>query len=307
MAMRRPAPPRLRDGRPGTRTAAASPVRSCVVDPAPARASLAPSADDAAPSMGTDPAPGTDPAAARRAPSRRVLLLTGTAAAVTVAVSSGALLNRGEGSAPTASAGGGGSGDPGATSTFLDAATDDESRAAMEWADATGVQPSREGSRYAPEEPVTRGDLALALHRFAGAPAVPLGTTPALLTDLGEEPDRASALLWLHGRGALWGDASLQVHPGRTATRGCTARMLTALLRPALAGAGATWDVADDAALSHPVEPGSALAAARWLEATGIVSGISAGFDRADEESTTRGDLALCLHRADAVISAASA
>lgn len=307
MAMRRPAPPRLREGRPGTPTAVMSPVRSAVVGPAPARASIAPSPADASPSTGPAPTPGSGPAAVRRAPSRRALLLTGTAAAVTAAVSSGALLSRGEGSTPTASAGGGGSGDPGATRTFFDAATDDEVRTAMEWADATGVQPAQEGSHHAPEEPVTRADLALALHRFAGSPAVPLGTTPALLTDLGEDPDRAAALLWLHGRGALWGDASLQVHPGRRATRGCTASVLTALLRPALAGAGAVWDVPDDSALPHPVEPWSALAAARWLEATGIVSGVPAGFDRADEESTTRGDLALCLHRADAVIAAASA
>ncbi|APX33426.1 hypothetical protein BH708_12640 [Brachybacterium sp. P6-10-X1] len=221
---------------------------------------------------------------------------------MTAAISSGALSSRGDGSAPTASGGGGAAGLV-ATSALSDAAAEDEGRAAMDWADATGVQPAPEGSRYAPEEPVTRGDVALALHRFAGSPVVPLGTTPALLTDLGEDPERAAALLWLHGRGALWGDASLRVHPERTATRDGTATMLTALLRPALAGAG--WDVPDDATLPHPVEPWSARAAARWLGAAGIAPGLSAGSEGAGEESTTRGDLALCLHRADAVIASA--
>lgn len=248
----------------------------------------------------------SSPVPARRLHGRRSLLLAGAAAAaVTGAVGVGALLTRSGGPAPLAAAQGGAAAS--ATSPFSDVKDGAEGLDAMVWADENGVQPALDGSSYSPSAAVTRGDLALALHRFAGSPAVPLGTTPALLTDLGEDPDRAAALLWLHGRGALWGDASLQVHPGRRATRGCTASVLTALLRPALAGAGAVWDVPDDSALPHPVEPWSALAAARWLEATGIVSGVPAGFDRADEESTTRGDLALCLHRADAVIAAASA
>ncbi|GAA1490694.1 hypothetical protein GCM10009626_34400 [Brachybacterium sacelli] len=255
-----------------------------------------------------DPSPTPTP----HAPSRRVLLLAGAAAAaVAGTVAAGTILTRGDGAATAASAVGGGAMDPSTTGSFLDVPENVEGREAMVWAHTTGVQPALNGSRYAPDQVVTRGDLAVALHRFAGSPAVPLADTPALLADLGEDPDRAAALLWLYGQGALWGDASLQVHPERSATRDDTAGLLAALLRPALAGVGATWVPSADAptsqsqSQSQSAEPWSSLADARWLEAAGMVPDAPPGTLWAGKDDVTRADLAICLHRADTAIAGA--
>jgi len=274
----------------------------------------------------------SSPVPARRLHGRRPLLLAGAAAAaVTGAVGVGALLTRSGGPAPLAAAQGGAAAS--ATSPFSDVKDGAEGLDAMVWADENGVQPALDGSSYSPGAAVTRGDLALALHRFAGSPAVPLDGTPALIVDLGEEPARAAALLWLHGRGALWGDASLKVHPDDPATQDCAAGLLTALLRPALAGVGVTWDPstggpsADDssgvespaagtsgdepspagAAAEEDVAPWSALADASWLEAAGMLTGTLTVSGWTGEESVTRGELAVTLHRADSVVAAALA
>ncbi|MGP5006942.1 hypothetical protein ACTXJK_08610 [Brachybacterium tyrofermentans] len=256
------------------------------------------------------------PVAARRRPGRRSLLLAGAAAAaVTGAVGAGALLTRSGAPAPLAAAQGGAAS---ALSPFSDVEDGAEGVDAMVWADENGVQPALDGNSYSPGAAVMRGDLALALHRFAGSPAVPLDATPALIVDLGEAPDRAAALLWLHGRGALWGDASLQVHPDDPATQDCAAGLLTALLRPALAAVGATWDPSTgepstgepsgtDAASAEEVGPWSALGDASWLEAAGILAGAITSSDWAGDERVTRGELAVTLHRADSVVAAALA
>lgn len=152
--------------------------------------------------------------------------------------------------------------------------------------------PAPSDTAFAPDDVVQRGDLARALHRFAGAPAVP-ETLPAVpLTDLGEDAELQAAALWLHGRGALWGDASLGVHPTEPATRDLTTRMLTALLRPALRGVGATWEAADDLA---------------WLQAAGMLSAWPiGGSGSADaDEPITRAELASALNQSDQVIAQA--
>lgn len=254
------------------------------------------------------------PVAARRLPGRRSLLLGGAAAAaVTGAVGVGALVTRSGGPAPLAAAQGGAAA---ATSPFSDVEDGADGLDAMVWADENGVQPALDGSSYSPDAAVMRGDLALALHRFAGSPTVPLDATPALIVDLGENPARATALLWLHGRGALWGDVSLKVHPDDPATQDCAVGLLTALLRPALAGVGATWDPSigapsagdassEGAATAEDLSPWSALADASWLEAAGMLSGALTASDWSGEEGVTRGELAVTLHRADSVIASA--
>ncbi|ATG53088.1 hypothetical protein CFK38_03195 [Brachybacterium vulturis] len=202
--------------------------------------------------------------------------MVGAAAAVGGAVGAGALLRAGGPAAPSAAssrdaAPGGG----GVTAPFADVAADDPGAEAMRWADETGVQPTLSPAGYCPQEEVTRGDAAVALHRLAGAPAVDLRSVPVLFTDLGADPARITAVLWLHGRGALWGDAELRVRPDEPATQDCTAMMLTALLRPALAGVGATWDASTEVAPLRSEGPGSAV---------------------------TRADLAVSLHRANSII-----
>ncbi|ASK67097.1 hypothetical protein CFK39_07825 [Brachybacterium avium] len=221
----------------------------------------------------------------------------GAAAAVSGAVGAGALLRVGGPAAPSAASAG--SSAPGGGSLpgpFEDVTADHPGAEAIRWADDTGVQPALTATGYSPDAVVTRGEAAVALHRLAGTPPVDLGDLPVLFTDLGEDPAQVSAVLWLHGRGALWGDAELRVRPDEPATGECTAMMLTALLRPALAGVGVTWDAAAEA-------PGSALADIAWLEAAGMASSEPAG--RAGDVAVTRADLAVSLYRADAVVTSA--
>ena len=247
MALRRPAAPRVRPDRPGAPAPAAARaglVTPTAPAPAPVEAPTAvqppsPAAAPALPEVQPGPIPAAPrtvapapeqhpvgPAPARSVPPRRTLLLAGAAAAAVVgAVSAGAVLPRMLGPA---------------TSPFSDVADGDAGLEAMLWADDTGVLPAA-GGAFSPEAVVTRGEVAAALHRFAGTPAVPLEEVPVLIVDLGEDPEQASALLWLHGRGALWGDAELKVHPEDPATREGASGMLAALLRPALAGIGAVW------------------------------------------------------------------
>lgn len=215
---------------------------------------------------------------------------------MTGAVSAGILLTR-SGGAPLAAASGGAP-----ASTFSDVQPGTEGLDSMVWADSTRVLPALEDGTYAPDSPVARGDIAVALHRFAGTPEVPLEGTPVLIVDLGDVPERASALLWLHGRGALWGDAELKVHPEDPATRDCAAALLTALLRPALAGVGATWDPSTDAALSQDAEPGSSRADAVWLQQAGMAPASFTVEAWSGESIVTRAELAGALHRANAVI-----
>lgn len=296
MALRRPAAPRLRAGSPGTHPAV--PVTTTPQAPArpePTRAASTP----------TSPTP---PVPARRGPGRRAVLLAGAAtAAVTSAVSAGALLSRGDSGARAASSNGGGPESAPGPEVFSDVPDDAEGLDAMRWADATGVQPALADARYSPDAVITRGDVALALHRFAGAPGVPVDGAPAPIADLGEDPQRVTALLWLHGRGALWGDAALKVHPDDPATRDCAATMLTALLRPALAGFGVTWEPSTAASAPQDVEPWSALADAIWLEAAGLAPASLTASAGAGDAHVTRADLAVMLHRANSVIADALA
>lgn len=312
MALRRPAAPRVRPDRPGAPAPAAARaglVTPTAPAPAPVEAPTAvqppsPAAAPALPEVQPGPIPAAQrtvapapeqhpvgPAPARSVPPRRTLLLAGAAAAAVVgAVSAGAVLPRMLGPA---------------TSPFSDVADGDAGLEAMLWADDTGVLPAA-GGAFSPEAVVTRGEVAAALHRFAGTPAVPLEEVPVLIVDLGEDPEQASALLWLHGRGALWGDAELKVHPDDPATREGASGMLAALLRPALAGIGAVWPSggADGSGGAEGRDlPAGLSQDAAWLTNAGMAPDGSTHWQ--GEQAVTRAELAAVLHRADGVIASA--
>lgn len=305
MAMRRPAPPRLPAACPGAAQQLAQPARAAQpAPPVPPAQSTQPvqpaqSAEQSVPGRRTARRTG-------RRTGRRALLLAGAAAAVAVPVTAGTLLRREKPGAlsagPAQSVPG-----PGADekSPFEDLAADTPGYEAMLWAHQTGVQPALSSTDYAPGTEISRGDVAVALHRLAGAPVVDLGTIPALFVDLGEDPSRVSAVLWLHGRGALWGDAELRVHPDAPATRDCTAMMLAALMRPALVGMGVTWDASAEVSLPQPEDLGSAQPDVAWLAAAGIAPDSYAADDWTGDAGVTRAELAVSLHRADSVISGA--
>lgn len=311
MALRRPAAPRLRPDRPGAPApAAARAVLVTPTAPAPVPAGTPTTVEPpsaaapALPEVQRGPFPAAartvarapeqrpvGPAPARSVPPRRTLLLAGAAAAAVVgAISAGVVLPRVLGPA---------------TSPFSDVADGDAGLEAMLWADETGVLPAA-GGAFSPEAVMTRGEVAAALHRFAGTPAVPLEDVPVLVVDLGEDPAQASALLWLHGRGALWGDAELKVHPEDPATREGASGMLAALLRPALAGIGAVWPAggADGPGAAEGKDiPGGISPDAAWLTSAGMAPEGSTHWQ--GEQAVTRAELAAVLHRADGVIAGA--
>lgn len=310
MAVRRPPAPHLRPGRPGAPERAPLPPAPAITpDPAPAVVPAAVPASAVAP-VEAAPAPGPAPATtARPRTARRAVLLAGAAAAVTGAVGAGLVLTRDQAVPSSASSAGPGSGSVGAAvgdaAPFPDVAADHPAAAAIRWAHESGVQPALSARSYAPDQALDRGAVAVALHRLAGAPAVDTAALPHPFTDLGEDPARVTALLWLHGRGALWGDAEMRVRPEDPATRDCTAMLLAALLRPALAGRGVTWDPATDTALPQPVEPGSALPDLAWLVAAGMMPEEVLPEDADGDATVTRADIALSLHRVDEVLTAA--
>lgn len=310
MAVRRPSPPRLQAGRPGAAPEPAQPQLAPLAPtpPMPTQPVSAPTAQTPPATLPVVPEAG-DPRPIRRAgrrAGRRTVLLAGAAAAVVVPVTAGTLLRREDSEALSAGAARSG---PGAGvqegPLFEDVAAGTPGAEAIRWAHMTGVQPGLSPTEYAPDAQVTRGDIAVALHRLAGSPAVDLGTVPTVFTDLGEDPARVSAVLWLHGRGALWGDAQLRVHPDGPATRDCAAMMLAALMRPALAGMGVTWDASTEVSLPLPEDPSSAPTDVAWLAAAGMAPDSLAVHDWAGEEGVTRAELAVSLHRADSVIASA--
>ena len=75
---------------------------------------------------------------------------------------------------------------------------------------------------------VTRAAFAVALHRWAGAPAV--AATAEMFTDMPQDPSTADAVRWLAVRGGLVGDDQLRVRPEEPLTVGELREGLTALL-----------------------------------------------------------------------------
>lgn len=235
-APRRPVPPHLRADTPGVRETLHLPPPAATAAPHPASATAVPGSPHRSRASAAPATAGSDPgrAPASLSTPRRTVLAVGGAAAATVTLAAAALW---AGRPGTRAGAGASARQPVPSASFSDVSEDHPAATAMAWADATGVQPAMDGD-YRPEDEVTRGAMALALHRFAGAPALDLGTIPVLLTDVPEDPERSAAVQWLHGHGALWGDAELRVHPDQPAQRAWGATLLTDLLVPALSAAG---------------------------------------------------------------------
>ena len=319
MAVRRPPAPRLQAGRPGAQPVPAA-RKQLAAAPAPSAETsqstqtsrstrVSQSTQSAQSAQSAKSAKSLATSAVSGTPRRRALLLAGSvAAAIALPVTAGGLLaRRGHDSPPAASSSGGGgtAGDTDLTSPFSDVADGAEGLAAMLWADETGVQPARSDGAYDPKAPLNRGDLGLALYRFAGSPDLATEAAPALIADVGSDPLYARALLWLHGRGALWGDHELRVHPEAEATRRSAAQMVTALVRPALAGVGISWDPATDSALPGLPETEPSADEVHWLSAAGMLisaQDLEAAATWDGDQTVTRAHLAIILHRVDGVI-----
>lgn len=233
------------------------------------------------------------------------MLLVGTAAAAAIAVPFAGIALWSHRSAapgrglPDPAAAGSAAAQLEAGHTFTDVPADHPAAAAMAWAHATEVLTTGQDGSFAPQAEVTRGDLALALHRFAGAPAPSRDGVPALLTDVPEDPEHAAAVLWLQGRGALWGDAELRIHPDAPATFEASRGIVTALLGPALTGANSDAAAVLDTALTAATDAMGSRAGnnSNVGSTSNVGSNSNVGHDGA--APLTRAALAATLHSVD--------
>lgn len=263
MALRRPHAPRLQSGRPGADPPPVAPE----LPPEKTAPQLAPT-NTAAPRLAPEPMPVSAPdatlestpglrpgAASEAAPaahctgaSRRIVVAAGAVLAVGGIGAGGVFAVRrvlgGDATSSRAqrAADTGAADAATASALFADVAGDDPDIDAITWAHEHGVQPALADGSYAPDAEMTRADLARALHAFGGSPQISMDPVPELFADLPADPVTASALLWLHGRGAAWGDDDMQVRPDDPATRDDAAGMVAALLRPGLRGLGVEVD-----------------------------------------------------------------
>ncbi len=258
--------------------------------------------NDSKPAQPSTPAPDEPKAAAASGPRRRRVLAGGAAMAGIAAAGAAAVhLLRGERPVgptadPTAAP-------PAAEGSFPDLRGDEELVAACRWAAQHHIQDGLPDGTYGAERAVTRSDVALSLHAFAGAPAVPVDTLPALVADLPEKSDRARALLWLHGRGALWGDEHLRVSPTVTATRADGATIIASLLRPGLIALGTHLDAAntDTEALPRRERDHVSSADVLWLLAAGVLRKADLS-QWVSDAPLTRGELARLLRRTQSLL-----
>lgn len=291
MALRRPAKPRT----DRVHITPATPVENTPAEDAPVKTGPVVT-------VGGDPAvPTGAPAGAPRRPARRLVLLGAAAAGTVGAAAAGTLwaMRARRPDAGTAAAA-----QPGGAAPATDLAADDPRRESMLWAQRTGVLPARADGSLDPDGALARHELAQALYAFAGSPDLDVTAAPALFTDLPEDPAQARAVLWLHGRAALWGDDRLRFRPDAEATRDEVAGIVGALLRPGLRGLSFAITTVPAARMPYTDLRADDPSAADvlWLLGAGIVDAS----DRwGGDAPMLRGDLALLLHRAQDLIASA--
>lgn len=314
MALRRPHAPRLQSGRPGADPPPATPE----LPPEKTASQLAPQ-NTAAPRLAPEPMPVSTPdatsestpglrpgAASEAAPaahgtgaSRRMVVAAGAVLAIGGIGAGGVFAVRrvlgGDATSSRAqrAADTGAADAATASALFADVAGDDPDIDAITWAHEHGVQPALADGSYAPDAEMTRADLARALHAFGGSPQISVDPVPELFADLPADPVTASALLWLHGRGAAWGDDDMQVRPDDPATRDDAAGMVAALLRPGLRGLGVEVDAPTQVPFEDLVPDDSR--DVLWLLGAGLLG--SAQRTRWDgEQPLRRREVAALLH-----------
>ncbi|MCI8594441.1 MAG: hypothetical protein HFF09_04200 [Oscillospiraceae bacterium] len=109
--------------------------------------------------------------------------------------------------------------------SFTDVAADAYYAKAVAWADEQGYVIGYDRSRFAPDKPITREELAALLWRYAGRP-VPTGSLSAF-TDGDEASGYArEALRWAVEQGIVTGRGGGVLDPTGKATRAETAEML---------------------------------------------------------------------------------
>ena len=191
---------------------------------------------------------------------------------------------------------------------FSDVGASHPARDAVEWAAGAGVLPGREDGTFGPDETMSRGGFALALHRYAGAPET--ATDSPVFTDLPGDAALAAALQWAGARGILWGDGDMAVRAGAAITRSDLAAALMAAFAGGLAATGRAVQPADSTPFSDVDDAAASTLPLRWAAAAGALERSTVAADGtalADatgpgenllvpQRGTTRAELAVALH-----------
>jgi len=124
-------------------------------------------------------------------------------------------------------------GEPAASGAlFPDVAADSYCAAAVAWASAAGIAEGYPSGSFAPNDPVTRQELAVILYRYIvykGMPVAPAGDLSAF-ADMGQVSAYArEAMGWAVGAGIIQGVAKTAIDPNGGATRAQAAVMLMRL------------------------------------------------------------------------------
>ena len=146
-----------------------------------------------------------------------------------------------------------------------------------------GLMSGTSGNLFSPDRPMTRGMLAVVLHRLAGSPAAEGG---ASFPDVEPEGWCGPAVAWASGRGIMNGYADGRFGPGDPITR---EQLAAAFWRYEGSPAAQAEDFADEAAISA-----YAAQAVDWARSTGLVSGRTDG-RFAPKDGATRAHMAKVL------------
>jgi hypothetical protein len=172
-----------------------------------------------------------------------------------------------------------------ATQTFSDVPSDSYYATAVAWLVDQGITTGTTETTFSPDEPVTRGQMAAFLWRYAGRPA-PGVAMP--FTDVPVDAYYYNAVSWLVGAGITTGTSATTFSPDEPVTRGQMAAFLWRYAgEPEPSGAMPFTDVPTDAYYYNAVS---------WLVGAGITAGTSATTFSPDEPMT-RGQTAAFLWR----------
>lgn len=177
---------------------------------------------------------------------------------------------------------------------FTDVGADLSMRDSIEWLADRGITRGCEAGRFCPDDPVTRGQMAAFLHRFAGGD----GTWAPPFEDVAAADSFAGDIGWLAGSGITHGCENGRFCPGRVVTRGQMAAFLYRMAGDrdgSGAGAGGSVVFAD-------VPPGAPFSTEiGWLAGLGVSRGCG-GSDFCPDAPVTRAQMAAFLHRLSVVL-----
>ncbi len=155
----------------------------------------------------------------------------------------------------------------------------------VSWLVASEITTGVTADRYAPNNQVTRGQMAAFLWRANGTPAP---AQPNNFTDVPADAYYSTAVSWLVGEGITTGTSEGKFSPNNKVSRGQMASFLhRAAGSPVAASDHSFSDVAADAYYDGAVS---------WLLEAGITTGVSANLF-APNSIVTRAQMAVFLHR----------